>query len=130
MSALRVEHGDVDRWIIELDLAADQILPEAHEVIKKGSLNIKNDARRRASFTSTARHYPRTITYETRVLKNAAIGETGPRKDRPQGPLGVLLEFGTPTSPPQPHMGPAGDTEEPKFVRAMEALAAKLLEGR
>lgn len=128
--ALKVEHDDLDRWLIELDMAPKEILPEARKVIEKGSLNIKRDAQRLAPGGGHARHYRRSITYDTRVLKAAAIGETGPDQDKMQGPLGHLLEYGSPTSPPHPHFGPAGDTEEPKFVQAMENLAARLLEGR
>ncbi len=127
---MQVDWSDVDHWALQLNLAAADVLPGALGVVAKGSLNIKTDARQRANFHSTAKLYPGTITYDTRVTKTAAIGETGPRTDRPQGPLGHLLEFGSPTSAPRPHLNPAGDAEEPRFVEAMEALAARLLEGR
>lgn len=128
--SLKIDLREVEMLAIQCDVAAKEALPEAVKVVAKGSLNIKTDARARAPRGVHTPHYPQSITYDTRQTTTMAIGEIGPDLERVQGPLGGLFELGTPTSPPQPHMGPAGDAEEPRFHKAMEELAARLIEER
>lgn len=127
---LKFDTKDVEMFGVELDMAAKDVLPEAAKVVAKGSLNIKTDGRRLAPKGPHTPHYPQSITYDTRRTKTMAIGEIGPDLERVQGPLGGLFELGTQTSPPMPHMAPAGDAEEPRFYSAMEDLAARLLAER
>ena len=101
---------------------------EARKVVAKGALNIKTDARQRATGLSHAPAYPRVITYDTHVTLTGAWAEIGPDKDKRQGALGNLIEYGSVNNPPHPHMGPAADTERPKFEKAMEAIAVGPLE--
>lgn len=98
---------------------------EARKVVAKGLLNIKTDARRRISGLAHAPAYPSSITYDTRFAPAGAAGEVGPDKSKRQGALGNLLEFGSRNNPPHPHLGPAADAEEPRFVAAMTAIAEK-----
>lgn len=100
---------------------------EARKVVAKGALNIKTDARKRASGLAHAPAYPNSITYETHETATSAWAEIGPDKDKRQGDLGNLLEYGSTNNAPRPHLGPAAETELPKFEAAMEALAVKAL---
>jgi hypothetical protein len=129
-----VEHGDLDKAIVTFDRALKNALPEVAKVVGKGSNNIKKDARRRARKAAGrhARRYPYTIGYDLREYPyiKRVESEIGPDKNRKQGALGNLLEYGSVNNAPQPHMRPATDAETPKFESAMEALAVKLLEGR
>lgn len=127
---LKVDLREVEMFAVQCDLAAKEVLPEAVKVVAKGSLNVKTDGRARAPKGPHTPHYQRSITYDTRVAKTMAVGEIGPDLEKNQGPLGGLFELGTPTSPPQPHMAPAGDAEEPRFYKAMEDLAARLIQER
>jgi len=126
--ALRVDTSDVERWILKLDRAAGDAPKGTRAVVQKGALNIKNDARRRASGLRHAPAYPSSITYDTTETATGASAEIGPDKGRRQGALGNILEYGTVNNAPIPHMAPAADAELPKFERAMEDLGAKLLE--
>lgn len=104
------------------------VAPAAARVqVQRSLLAIKTDARHRVAGHKHLPSYPNSITYETKEALFGASGEVGPDKDLQQGPLGNIIEFGGTRSAPIPHMGPAGDAEEPKFMAAMEALAIKSL---
>lgn len=100
---------------------------ESRKALAKGALNIKTDARRRSSGLAHAPAYPYAITYETHETPAGGWAEIGPDKEKRQGALGNILEYGTVKNPPHPHMLPAGEAEAPKFARAMEDLAVSML---
>lgn len=127
---IRIEHGDLDRLVADLDRVVSRVPNEAEKVVAKGALNIKNGARQRVGSPAHAPAYPSSITYDMRNGLRGPEAEIGPDKDRRQGALGNLMEFGSVNNAPIPHIRPAADEELPKFERAMEDLAVKLLEGR
>jgi hypothetical protein len=96
-------------------------------VVAKGAVNIKKDAARRISGLKHAPAYPRSITYDLYQSLRGPSAIIGPDKSRRQGALGNLLEYGSIKNPPHPHMGPAGEAEEPRFAKALEDLAVKML---
>lgn len=113
----------------DLERAAAIALAAAAKVVTKAAVNIKTDARQRVAGLAHAPRYPYSIGFDqVYVTRTGAQTEVGPDKDKTQGPLGNILEYGTKKNPPHPHMGPAGEAEEPKFARAMEDLAAKVFE--
>lgn len=106
------------------DLAKEaRVAPaEARKVLQRGLLNIKNDWRKRWSGHPHAPRLPYSITYDSDLIGQRIDGEVGPDKDRPQGALGNLFEYGSVNNPPIPGGAPALETERPKYERAMEAL--------
>lgn len=107
--------------------ASAVVVKDIEPVIFKGAMNVKTDAARRISGHPHLRRLPAAIDFDVyRSLKGPAA-EIGPNHSKPQGNLGHIPEYGTPTSPPMPYMRPAGDAEEPKFAKAMEDLAVKAL---
>jgi hypothetical protein len=100
---------------------------EARAVVEKGALNVKDEARRLSSGIAHAPLYPASIGYD--VLRAGAFGlveaEIGPDKDKPQGALGNVLEYGTVNNAPLAHLGPALDREGPRFAAAMLALGTE-----
>lgn len=126
MSALKIEGvagvSGLDGLVAELEREARVAPAEARKVVAKGLLNIKADWRRRWTGYPHVRALPFAITYETAAIGPRVSGEVGPDKNRPQGPLGNLLEYGSPNNAPIPGGAPALRTEQPKFERAMEAL--------
>lgn len=109
--------------VSDLSAASATAGAKARAVVQKGALNVKQDAQR---FSSGLRHaplYPASITYETAVKRLGIEALIGPDKDRPQGALGNLLEYGSANNPPFAHMGPALDRESPRFVKAIEDIA-------
>lgn len=103
---------------------------EARKVVQKGALNIKTDAQRRVAGLRHAPAYPRAISYDSRDTSAGPEAEIGPDKKRRQGALGNILNYGTVKNAPIPHMEPAADAELPRFEKAMEDLAVRLLEDR
>ncbi|WP_432051128.1 HK97 gp10 family phage protein [Verrucosispora sp. NA02020] len=130
MTRRRLEHHGARELVADLASAAANAPDEAAKVVKRGAENVKKDAQRRVTGLKRLPHYPRAIGYD--VVRRGTVAEAtvGPDTRKRQGSLGHLVELGSPTSAPHPHMGPAGDAEEPKFTKAMEDLAVRLVEGR
>jgi hypothetical protein len=99
----------------------------AVQVVAKGALNIKNDWRKAWAGLAHAPHLPAAITYDTTVRRTSIEAEIGPDKDRRQGALGNLIEFGSVKNGPRPGGAPALEREEPKYVSAIETLTQDLL---
>jgi hypothetical protein len=100
---------------------------DAVAVVEHAALNVKNGWRDNAKKSAGhhARAYPATVSYEMGALSALAgqvEAEIGPDKNKPQGALGNLLEFGSVNSPPHNDGGRALRDEAPKF----EAELAKV----
>lgn len=124
---MRVTDGGLRRLAAQLHAAPGVTAPQARQVVKKGAVNIKGDARRRIGRPRHAPHYPGAITFDVGSTPAGPHADIGPDKQRRQGPLGNVLEFGSPTSAPHPHMRPAAEAELPRFAKAMQDLAVQAL---
>lgn len=126
---MQFDAHELTAFAADLGKAAAIAPAEAAKVVTKGAVNIKADARRRVSGMPHIPAYPRSITFDAvRVTRLGATTEIGPDKERRQGKLGNILEYGSPKRPPVPHLSPAAEAEEPRFRKAMEDLAVKALE--
>lgn len=96
-------------------------------VVAKSALNVKRDWQRAWSGLEHVPDIPAAITYDTTVRAREVEAEIGPDKSRPQGALGNILEFGTSNNGPIPGGPPALAAEEPRFVSAIEKIAAGIL---
>lgn len=116
-----------------LQRAITEAVPEARKIVAKGCLEIKRNAKKiikAASHRGYLPHYPKSISYDTSVEGTVIRGEIGPEIGRAlQAGLGTILEQGTLTSAPIPHMSPALDAEEGPYYSYMEQLGIDLLEG-
>lgn len=112
-----------------LQLEAEQLPPTIRPVVAKGALNIKKGAQAKIGRGPYLPMYARSISYDTRFAGSSVTAEIGPDKDKPQGPLGNLLEYGSGDTAPIPHLGPALEAEEPHFLRYLEEAVAKAIEG-
>jgi hypothetical protein len=118
----------LNEFVLELDKATSQMLPEVAKVVGYGCNSIKKDWAGR--WGSLGKHLPslaRSISYDVFYWPGRIIGQVGPDINRRQGPLGGVAEFGTPTSAPHPGGAPALDAEAPKFEAAMLMLTKRLL---
>jgi hypothetical protein len=100
---------------------------ELRSSLEKGALNIKKDAQRRIRGLAHARAYPNSITYDVHDGLRGPFAEIGPDKEKRQGALGNLLEYGSVNNPPHPHVRPAADREEPRFAKAVQELVERQL---
>lgn len=115
--------------IDDLRSASDRAVEEFRKVVSKGALNIKNDVKERWSGLAHAPAIPHAISYDTKTTGTTVSAEIGPDKAKRQGALGNFLEYGSVNNAPIPALGPALDAEEPRFAKALEDVAASLLEG-
>lgn len=129
MTSVTVTSDGLNDLRVALDDARREAVDEARKVVQRGAFNIKRDARRFASGIAHAPAYPYSIGYDTWTTGTTVRAEIGPDKDRRQGALGNILEYGTVNNPPYAHLGPALDIEGPKFVDAVERLGVDALEG-
>jgi hypothetical protein len=127
VAGLTVDTSDVKRFAALLETAGQAVSKDTAVVIKKGALNIKTDAARRASGLAHAPAYPRSITFDFAIGLSGPYAEIGPDKDRRQGALGNLLEYGSTNNAPVPHLGPALDAEAPNLERYLEAAVLKAI---
>lgn len=118
---------DLHRLAVDLASAATEAQAGVRAVVQKGALNVKTDAQRFAAGLAHAPHYPRSITFDTKVTAAGVEAEIGPDKSRTQGALGNILEYGTSKNAPVAHLGPALDREGPRFEKAMADLVDGLL---
>ena len=117
--------------IDDLKHAAETVLEETSKVVKKGVQNIKTDTQARWAGARYAPSLAAAVSYDDPVIEgNTVSSEVGLDKDRRQGALGNIYEFGVPGTAPQPALNPAADVEEPRFAKALEDLGGDLLEGK
>lgn len=107
--------------------ASDQAPREGKRVLGRGALNVKKDAQGSIRGLAHAPAYPASITYDVRWHGMSGTAEIGPDKDKRQGSLGNILEYGTRNNAPTPHLGPALDRESPRFEKVVADLGEELL---
>jgi len=117
----------VNAIVAELDRAISRSIPEVTGVLSKGAFNIKKDWQAAWKGLKHARALPYAVTYDIATTPGAITAIIGPDKNRRQGPLGNLLEFGSMNNAPKPGGSPALDAEAPKFEKALDALMKTLL---
>lgn len=86
----------------DLGKASVEVTTALRAVVQEGISDVKDAWRENATATSGVhgKHYPNSITYETRVLAGTIIGEVGPDSSKPQGSMGRGFEFGSRNQPP------------------------------
>lgn len=112
---------------------SEAMVREVEAVVKRGAMNIKRDWRDNAKATSGqhARAYPFSISFDgpERVGTHEIVAVIGPDKDKPQGALGNLLEYGDGGAKNPPHNDGkrAADKEQDRFANAILKTAAGYL---
>jgi hypothetical protein len=94
-------------------------------------VNVKRDARQRfADQERTGKylpHYALSITYDVESVGSTTSAEIGPDKAKVQGAFGPGVEYGSVQHAPMPHLNPALDAEEPKFLNALGDAVVRVL---
>lgn len=124
---MSVDIRQLDQWADVLRAAGEDALSSGEKVVSKGALNIKTEARENAPHGPHTPHYRNSINYDIKREDDAVEAEIGPDKNKRQGPLGNIFEYGTIDTPPKPHLEPALDHEEDRFYEACEQLAVDLV---
>lgn len=105
------------RLTADLEAAPLKAAVGVGHLLDDAGARVQAGAQRRISGHPHSPAYPSSITHDTTVGGGgmAFTTEIGPDKDRRQGALGNILEFGTSKNAPIPHLAPALDEEEPKL---------------
>lgn len=128
MATASIDASELRAWETVLARAGADAMGEGEQVVSKGALNVKNEARRLAPKGPHTPHYAASINYDIETGDGWVEAEIGPAEGRLQRGLGNLLEYGSENNAPHPHHEPALDAEEPRFYDACENLAARLVE--
>ncbi|MCA1218698.1 hypothetical protein [Streptomyces sp. 8L] len=88
---------------------------------------VRDSARQRVSGYAHLPAYPYSITYDVTESAAGAEAEIGPDKDRTQGPLGNLIEYGSRKNAPIPHMGPALEENADDLEKGVETAVTQAL---
>lgn len=110
---------DAELLAADLGQAAAKALPEIRKVLQKGALNIKTDWRRTWTGLAHAPRLPYAITYDTEETATRVIAEIGADKEKRQGALANLIEYGSVNNAPIPGGARALRAEEPRFEKAL-----------
>lgn len=113
----------------DLAAAGARLAAAAAPVVAKGALNIKNDWRASAAGLKHAPLYPASISYDLIPSPDRLEAEIGPDKNKPQGALGNLIEYGSSKNPPHLDGARALAAEEPRFIAACADAAQKSVLG-
>ena len=115
----------------DLTAAPEKLRAGVRATVEKAALNIKDDAKdivTRATPKGHARAYPASITYDVQqTATGGTSAEIGPDKDKRQGALGNLIEFGSANNSPIPHLGPALEHEIPNLDFWLSEVAGEAL---
>lgn len=118
----------LNELVADLTAAPFKARAQARAIVAVGAKNIRDQARRTSTGMAHAPAYPSSITYD---IEEKGIGqveaEIGPDKNRPQGALGNLIEYGSVNNPPNYDLGAALDREGPGFTKAMAEAAGRVL---
>lgn len=84
----------------DLEHAPVTVLADLVRAAEVWARHVRDDWRTLDSGLRHAPHYPRAITYDVSFGPSWAEAVVGPDKTRPQGALGNLIEYGSPTGNP------------------------------
>lgn len=114
---------DLRRLVADLSTAPERARGEIQQVVSKGALNIKGDWRDRVSGLHRLKHLRYAVDYDLLHDVDSIGADIGYNRARVQAPLGNIEEFGTANTPGHLDGQHALDTEEPKFIAALEDVA-------
>lgn len=103
----------------------DKAGPFINSAVQHTSRLVRDSWRERAAGNPYAPAFPYSITYDLTVYRGFGVSmlrsEIGPDKDRPQGALGNLLEFGSVNNPPRGYGLAALEENEDDLERGLDA---------
>jgi hypothetical protein len=123
-----VQQRGLDELLEDFDALPHRVDSGARKRVERGAVNIKKAWKARWTGHDHIPHLPNAISYDIAETGGTFSAEVGPDKQKRQGPLGNIIEFGTLNNAPIPGGAPALDEEEPRFVETMQDLAETALD--
>lgn len=131
---LNFDSPGLESLFADLVAAPAKLKTLVRAVVVSSADAVKTDARQRFEDQRVGNYLPRysgSITYSIAEDPAAAevTAEIGPDRSIAgmQGFAGPVMEFGTARTAPHPHLMPAADAEEPRFVVALEDAVGEVL---
>jgi hypothetical protein len=125
-----VEVHGLGELLADFARAQTRSVDEFAGVVTKGAVNVKTDWRQRWSGIAHAPALSAAVTFDVTFGLGRVEAEIGPDKDKRQGALGNIIEFGTENNAPIPGGLPAAEAERPRFEKALGDIGGRMLEGR
>lgn len=110
----------------DLEEGPQRVLVELEAVGHRGANNMVRFARARVRGLRHAPAYPYAIGYDYAITTKVMRWDVGPDKDKRQGALGNLIEYGSINNRPIPHIHPALNAEEEAFLKFGAAAFDKM----
>lgn len=134
--SFKVASSEIDQLIADLGEVAKTAGQYLRKAVEVSSIHVKNDWRDFSKGIPHAPLFPQSVTYEIKTFQgfgsSVISGEIGPDKEKPQGALGNLLEYGSVNNPPQNFGGNALKANETDFQKGLVAAledAERVLKG-
>ncbi|WP_345750109.1 hypothetical protein [Microbacterium rhizophilus] len=136
-----VDNSDLSKLASDLGSLPEQTGKFAMQALEVTARNVRDTARENAQGLEHAPAFPYSITYDVGIGYDQSLGqaaaslvtgsirsarastltaEIGPDKERPQGALGNLIEYGSRNNPPQGIMHGALQANEADFERGID----------
>lgn len=109
----------LDKLAADLGKGTAKTVVETRAVIEASALVVKKATQKRWTGLKHAPSLPGAVTFDMKGLS----AEIGPDKQRRQGALGNIVEFGTSKNAPIPGLNPALIEAGPGYVKALEDVA-------
>lgn len=129
-----IDRSELDKLAADLGEVPKRSSRNLRQAIEVTARHVRDTARQNASGMAHAPAFPYSITYDITGSGDSGTGSTldaeiGPDKDRPQGALGNLIEYGSVRNPPQGIMHGALQSNEADFERGIDLAVADALKG-
>lgn len=113
----------------DLGRIAGKTVPVLLAATEKSAAAIQRGMRAEVGGHAHLPQFPNSITHEVKAHFGGIEAEIGPDKGLTQGPLGNIVYFGTSKNGPIANINGPLDAEAPRFQKAVEDAAGKLLDG-
>jgi len=138
---IQIDASDISKLAADIGRAPSKSGRTLRQAMEVTATKIRDAARQKASGLEHAPAFPASITYDIganhSLLRetfgaggaDSIVAEIGPDKDRPQGALGNLLEFGSVNNSPRGIMHGALQENESDFEKGLEKAIDDALKG-
>lgn len=138
---IKFDTSELSKLAADIGKAPSRSGRTLRQAIEVTATKVRNSAREKSSGLEHAPAFPASITYDIganhSLLRetlggggaDSIVAEIGPDKDRPQGALGNLLEYGSINNPPRGIMHGALQENEADFEKGVTKAVDDALKG-
>jgi hypothetical protein len=124
---MSIEVTGLTELIADFAAAQAKVMVNGKKAVQVTSMRIKKAWAQADSGLAHAPAYPRSIGYDVRTGAGWVEGTIGPDKDKAQGALGNLIEFGSVNNPPRGSGARALAENTDDLVRGVELAVRSAL---